>query len=76
MIRIFIESGIAAAAKKGKKTTNEADFVEKVITHYFPKAVVSSDFEVVGVIRFHILTAFQIVMSNPAVNIATKYTLR
>lgn len=49
MIRIFIESGVAVATNTGKKTTNEADFVEKVITHYFPKAVVSSDFEVVGV---------------------------
>ena len=49
MIRIFIESGVSAARSKGKKTTNEQDFVEKIIAHYFPKAVVSKDFEVVGV---------------------------
>lgn len=49
MIRIFIESGVSAARSKGKKTTNEQDFVEKIIAHYFPEAVVSKDFEVVGV---------------------------
>lgn len=49
MIRIFIESGVSVAKSKGKKTTNEQDFVEKVIAHYFPKAVVSRVFEVVGV---------------------------
>lgn len=49
MIRIFIESGVSAAKKRGKKTTNEQDFVEKVILHYFPKAAVEGDFEVVGI---------------------------
>lgn len=49
MIRIFIESGVSVAKSKGKKTTNEQDFVEKLIAHYFPKAVTSRDFEVVGV---------------------------
>ena len=43
MIRIFIESGVSAARSKGKKTTNEQDFVEKIIAHYFPEAVVSKD---------------------------------
>lgn len=49
MIRIFIESGISAAITNGKKTTNEKDFLEKVIAHFFPKAILARDYEVVGV---------------------------
>lgn len=37
MIKIFIESGVNAAQKKGsKRTTNEQNFVETLVAHYFP----------------------------------------
>lgn len=49
MIKIFIESGVTVAKTKGKRTTNEADFLVKLVTHYFPKATLPIDYDVVGV---------------------------
>ena len=50
MIKIFIESGVNAAQKKGsKRTTNEQNFVETLVAHYFPHAVLGTDYLVVGV---------------------------
>lgn len=49
MIRIIIESGINASTKKGKKTTNEQDFIIKFIAHHFPHAILDKDFEVIGI---------------------------
>ena len=48
MIKIFIESGVNAAQKKGsKRTTNEQNFVETLVAHYFPHAVLDTDYLVV-----------------------------
>ena len=35
MIKIFIESGVNAAIKHDKETTNEQDFLVKVIAKFF-----------------------------------------
>lgn len=48
MIRIFIESGVNPAKAKGKKVTNEQDFVIKFIEHHFPTKVNGVDFWVFG----------------------------
>ena len=37
MIKIFIESGVNDAKKHEKETTNEQDFIMKVIAKHFPK---------------------------------------
>ena len=41
MIKIFIESGVNAARKHDKETTNEQDFIVKVIAKHFPNSLVS-----------------------------------
>ena len=48
MIKIFIESGINAAKKHDKETTNEQDFIVKVIAKHFPKCQYGTDYEIVG----------------------------
>ena len=48
MIKIFIESGVNAAKKHDKETTNEQDFIVKVITKHFPKCQYKKDFDVIG----------------------------
>lgn len=48
MIKIFIESGVNDARKHGKETTNEQDFIVKVIAKYFPKCQYKKDFDVIG----------------------------
>ena len=48
MIKIFIESGVNDAKKHNKKTTNEQDFIVKVIAKHFPKCQYKKDFEVIG----------------------------
>lgn len=49
MIKIFVESGVNDARQHGKRTTNEQDFIEKVISLYFPKKEFGKDYLVVGV---------------------------
>jgi len=48
MIKIFIESGVNAAKKQNKETTNEQDFIVKVIAKHFPKCQYKKDFDVIG----------------------------
>lgn len=48
MIRIFIESGINHSLAKGKKTTNEQDFIKTFIMRHFPQAKPDIDFEILG----------------------------
>jgi hypothetical protein len=48
MIKIFIESGVNAAKKHNKETTNEQDFIVKVIAKHFPKCQYGTDYEIVG----------------------------
>ena len=48
MIKIFIESGVNASKKYDKETTNEQDFIMKVIAKYFPECQYGKDYEVVG----------------------------
>ena len=48
MIKIFIESGVNAAKKHDKETTNEQDFIVKVIAKHFPKCQYKKDFDVIG----------------------------
>lgn len=48
MIKIFIESGVNDAKKHNKETTNEQDFLVKVIAHYFPKCKFKLDYDVIG----------------------------
>ena len=48
MIKIFIESGVNAAIKHDKETTNEQDFLVKVIAKYFPKHQYKKDFDIIG----------------------------
>lgn len=48
MIKLFIESGVNAAKKHDKETTNEQDFIVKVITKHFPKCQYKKDFDVIG----------------------------
>ena len=45
MIKIFIESGVNAAQKHDKETTNEQDFIVKVIAKHFPKCQYKKDFD-------------------------------
>ena len=48
MIKVFIESGVNAAKKYDKETTNEQDFIVKVIAKHFPKCQYKKDFDVIG----------------------------
>ena len=48
MIKIFIESGVNDAKKHEKETTNEQDFIMKVIAKHFPKCKYGTDYEIVG----------------------------
>lgn len=48
MINIYIESGLNQAARAGKMTTNEKDFVEKFIKHHFPDRELKKDYDVIG----------------------------
>lgn len=48
MIKIFIESGVNSAKKHEKETTNEQDFIVKVIAKHFPKCQYKKDFDVIG----------------------------
>ena len=49
MIKIFIESGVNAAKKHDKETTNEQDFIVKVIAKHFPNCKYKVDFDVIGI---------------------------
>lgn len=49
MIKIFIESGVNAAQKHDKETTNEQDFIVKVIAKHFPNCKYKVDFDVIGI---------------------------
>ena len=49
MIKIFIESGVNAARKHDKETTNEQDFIVKVIAKHFPNCKYKVDFDVIGI---------------------------
>lgn len=49
MINIYIESGLNQAARAGKMTTNEKDFVEKFIKHHFPDRELKKDYDVIGI---------------------------
>ena len=48
MIKIFIESGVNNAKKHDKETTNEQDFIVKIITKHFPNCQYKRDFDVIG----------------------------
>jgi hypothetical protein len=48
MIKIFIESGVNAAKKHDKETTNEQDFIVKVIAKHFPNCQYKKDYDVIG----------------------------
>ena len=48
MIKIYIESGVAAAQKNNKRTTPEQDFIEKFIEHHFADKKANEDFIVCG----------------------------
>lgn len=48
MIKIYIESGVAAAQKNNKRTTPEQDFIEKFIEHHFAGKKANVDFMVCG----------------------------
>lgn len=49
MIKILIESGVNAAQKHDKETTNEQDFIVKVIAKHFPNCKYKVDFDVIGI---------------------------
>ena len=49
MIKIFIESGVNASKKHDKETTNEQDFIVKVIAKHFPNCKYKVDFDVIGI---------------------------
>lgn len=48
MIKIYIESGVAPAGNKNKRTTPEKDFIEKFIEHHFADKKANVDFIVCG----------------------------
>lgn len=45
MIEIYVES---KNKTKGKETTNEVDFVETIVKHWFPDFEYDKDFKVIG----------------------------